>query len=319
MIKKISHHKIFVKKYLIIDGISRTGKMMMSKIIPTLKNFEQVEYIEFIEYMLAALNLKKVSFDYANSFIVQTLNEMSYNKMIGRKQNLRSTDVTSIGKFYSKNIYKKRTRFPEGEKVINLLKKNKNYFPLMSHDLMINYNFFKNLDIKYKMIQIYRNPFDIIYSWNTRNWGNRFQIDPQPSALLISSKNKLYPWHVAGRENKWQKKNSIERCSDMVINLINKSIKNHKKFKNDKNIITISYEDFIQHTEKNLYDICKFLNTKKTKKTDISLKEEKCPKKYINNLYLKRKLFIKSKVKKSTFKKICILEKNYQNNVYNLK
>ena len=318
MIKKVSHHKAFVKNYVIIDGISRTGKMMMSKIIPTLKNFEQVEYIEFIEYMLAALRFKKVSFDFANSFIVQTLNEMSYNKMIGRKQNLRPTDVTSIKKFYGNKEYKKRIGFSEGENVIKLLNKNNNYFPLMSHDIMTNYNFFKKMNIKYKMIQIYRNPFDIIHSWHERNWGERFQKDPQPSALLFSFKNKLYPWHVVGRENNWQRKNLVERCSDMVINLIQRSIKNQKTKKN-KNIITISYEDFIQNTHKNLSAICKFLGTIKTKRTGRILMQEKCPKKYDYNIYLKKKSFIKSKVTPSTFKKICILEENYQNNVYNLK
>ena len=82
---KISHSKILVKNYLFIDGISRTGKMMLSRIIPTLKRFEQVEYVEFIEYILAALHLKKISFDFAKSFTIQTLNEMSYNKYIGRK------------------------------------------------------------------------------------------------------------------------------------------------------------------------------------------------------------------------------------------
>ena len=57
---KISHSKIFVKNYLFIDGISRTGKMLLSRIIPTLNKFEQVEYVEFIEYILAALHLKKL-------------------------------------------------------------------------------------------------------------------------------------------------------------------------------------------------------------------------------------------------------------------
>tara|TARA_X000000950_G_scaffold287608_1_gene400662 strand:+ start:217 stop:1176 length:960 start_codon:yes stop_codon:yes gene_type:complete len=319
MIKKISHHKAFIKNYVIIDGISRTGKMMLSKIIPTFKNFEQIEYIEFIEYMLAALRFKKISFDFANSFIVTTLNEMSYNKMIGRKQNLRPSDVTSISKFYKKKIYQKRLNFPEGKKVISLLKKNKNFFPLMSHDIMSNYNFFKNFNINFKMIQIYRNPFDIIYSWNKRNWGERFQNDPQPSALLYSSKKKLYPWHVYGREDKWQKKNSVERCSDMVINLIKKSIKNHRSVKDNKKIITISYEDFIQNTDANLFKISKFLNTQKTSLTKKILIREKCPKTYDTEDYLKKKKFIQSKATKLTFKAICKLEKEYKKNIYNLK
>ncbi len=316
---KVSHQKILAQKYLLIDGISRTGKMMLSKIIPSLKKFEQVEYVEFIEYILAALHLKKVSFDFANSYIIQTLNEMSYNKLIARKQNFRPGDVTNSRNFQGKKMYENRFKNPEGSTAIKKILKSKNYFPLMSHDVMVHYNHFKKFKFNYKIIQIYRNPFDTIYSWYKRGWGHRFQSDLQPAGLLISYNKKLYPWYVVGKEKAWQRKNSLEKCTDIVLDIIEQSIRNHRKVKRNKNILTLSYEDFIQNTHKNLANICKFLNTKKTRRTKKILKRENCPKKYDYKKYLEKKLYIKSQVSSKIYLKICRYEKRYQNNIYNLR
>ena len=315
---KISHSKIFVKNYLFIDGISRTGKMLLSRIIPTLNKFEQVEYVEFIEYILAALHLKKIGFDFANSFIIQTLNEMSYNKYIGRKQNIKPGDVTNVKNFYKDKIYKNRLNSPEGLKAINLVKKSRNYFPLMSHDIMAHFQNFKKIDLNYKVIQIYRNPFDVIYSWYKRGWGTRFQTDPQPVGLLLKNNNKHYPWYVEKKEKVWQNMNSVERCAFIVINITRKSINNHKSEKKNKKILTLTYEDFIQNTQKNINKICKFLNTTTTLNTKKALKKEKCPKDYNYENTLKKKIFIKSRVTLKTYNSICKLEKKYKKNLYNL-
>ncbi len=315
---KISHQKILPKKIIIIDGITRTGKMMLSRIIPSLKNFEQVEYVEFIEYILAALKLKKISFDFANSFIVQTLNEMSYNKFIGRKQNFRPNDVTSVKNFLGKKIYEKRFRVSEGKKTFLKVKKSKNFFPIMSHDIMTNFNLFKKFKINFKMIQIYRNPFDLVYSWYKRGWGDRWKTDPQPNGLLIRKNNALYPWYVAGKEKFWEKHNSVERCALLVNDLTQRSINNNLKEKKNPNILIVSYEDFIENTNTSIQKICKFLRTKRTAITKKILIKENCPKKYNKKNYLFKKKFIKSKISKKIFNDILILEKKYKSNIYNL-
>ena len=57
---KCYHHKQQIKKLLFVDGIARTGKMLTSRILTLLKNFEQVEFAEFFEYILAGMSLKKL-------------------------------------------------------------------------------------------------------------------------------------------------------------------------------------------------------------------------------------------------------------------
>ena len=39
---------------------------------------------------------------------------------------------------------------------------------------MASYDIFKKMNINHKIIQLYRNPIDNIFSWYTRGWGKRF-------------------------------------------------------------------------------------------------------------------------------------------------
>ena len=81
----------------------------------------------------------------------------------------------------------------------------------MTHDVMTNFGFFNELNFDYKMIQIYRNPYDMIFSWYKRGFGNRYNSDPSSFDILLKYKNILCPYYVAGSEKKWIKMNlSIE-------------------------------------------------------------------------------------------------------------
>jgi len=315
---KCYHHKQQIKKLLFIDGIGRTGKILTSKILTSFKNFEQVEFAEFLEYTLAGMRLKKIKNDFGASFTHQFINQIAYNKMIGRNQNYRSTDLTSVKNFKNSNIYEKRAKSEEGSKVFKILSKNKNYFTFMTHDVMANFNFFKELNFEYKMIQIYRNPFDMIFSWYKRGLGHRYNNDPSSFDILLKYNKILCPYYVAGFEKEWIKKNQIERCAQIVLSLIKKSIKNHKRIKFKKNIYTTTYENIVQNTDYEVKKICKFLNTTSTTHTKRILNLENCPKKINTIKQVKKKKFIISKLKKKTVAEIEKLNISFNNKIYNL-
>ncbi len=318
MKNKCYHHKQQIKKLLFVDGIGRTGKMLTSKILTSFKNFEQVEFAEFLEYTLAGMSLKKIKKDFAASFVHQIINQIAYNKMIGRNQNYRSTDLTSVKNFKNSQVYEKRAKNKEGSDVFKSLLKNNNYFIFMTHDVMTNYNFFRELDFNYKMIQIYRNPYDMIFSWYKRGFGHRYNNDPSSFDILIKYKNQLCPYYVAGYKNKWIKMNEIEKCAQIVLNLIKKSLKNHKNIKFKKNIYTTSYEKIVQNTNIEIGKISKFLNTKSTSHTKKILNLENCPKLIDKNKQLKKKIFLISKLKKETVHKIEKINKSFNKNIYGL-
>ena len=315
---KCYHHKQQIKKILFVDGIGRTGKMLTSKMLTSLKNFEQVEFAEFLEYTLAGMSLKKIKKDFAASFVHQIINQIAYNKMIGRNQNYRSTDLTSVKNFKNSQIYEKRAKNEEGAKVFKDLSKNKNYFIFMTHDVMTNFKFFNELNFNYKMVQIYRNPYDMIFSWYKRGLGHRYNNDPSSFDILLKYKNILCPYYVAGYQKKWIKMNEIEKCAQIVLNLLKKSIKNHKNVKLTGKIYSTTYENIVQNSNLEIKKICKFLNTKSTSHTKKILKLENCPKIIDKKKQLKKMKFINSKLKKDTAYTIYKMYKSFNKDVYGL-
>ena len=315
---KLSHQKMLVNKLLLIDGVGRTGKTLLSKILPTLQNFEQVEFTDFLEQTLAGVNLNKVSLDYSESFIISTFNELFYNKLLGRKLNFRPTDITSVANFNNKKIYEQRLKIPEGNNIIRKIKRNKNFFPFMTHDVMANHHLVEKMNLNYKMIEIYRNPFDVAYSWYKQGWGFRFDKDPRSSTLSTKYYGTLIPWYVFNYKKKWLKMNNVERCASIVLKLIEQTIKNHKKIKKKGKIYTLSYEKFIENSEDEISKICKFLKTKKTTFTKTKLIEEKCPNIIDINKQDEKRKFIKSNISSKMYKRLYTLTKNYEKNFYNL-
>ncbi len=298
--------------------MGRSGKTLLSKVLPSLKNFEQVEFVEFFENILAGAALKKVSFDFAKSFIITAFNELAYNKLLGRKLNFRPLDITSVKNFKNKYIYENRLRLSEGNQVIKRLKSSKNFFPYMTHDFMPHFQLLKKMNFNFKTIQMYRNPFDVVFSTHKQGWGTRHLKDPRNFSLSIKYKNFLTPWYVSDFQKEWFNMNPVERCAANVIRTTNLSILNHKANKNNKKILTVSYENFVENTHSEIYKICIFLKTKKTKFTKNALIKEKCPKLINKSIQDEKKKFIQSNISKKLYKQLENLTENYKKNLYNL-
>ena len=313
-----SNYELLINNLIFLDGIGRSGKRLLSRVCTSLENFEQYEFIEFFENILPGVALKKVSLDFAKSFIITTFNELAYNKLIGRKINFRPSDVTTVKNFKNKNIYEKRLQMPEGDIVIEKLRKSKNFFPYMLQDLMVNFHLIKKMNFNFKIIETYRNPFDSVFSSYNRGWGTRYLNDPRNFSLSLKYKNSLVPWHLIGNEKKWLKMNPVERCAFNVLDMTNRQIRNHKKFQNKKKILTTSYESIVENTHKEISRICFFLKTKKTNYTEIALTEEKCPKPIDREKLEEKKKFIKSNITRLQYKKLEDLTKKYEKNIYNL-
>ena len=315
---QFSNDKLLINNLVFFSGMGRSGKTLLSKVLPSLKNFEQVEFAEFFENILAGVALKKVSIDFAKSFIITTFNELTYNKLLGRKLNFRPLDITSVKNFKNKNVYENRLKLPDGDQVVKRLKISRNFFPYMTHDLMLHFQLLKKMNFNFKTIQMYRNPFDVVFSAYKRGWGTRHLKDPRNFSLSIKYKNFLTPWYVSDFQKEWFDMNPVERCVANILRTTNLSILNHKANKNNKKILTVFYENFVENTHREISRICLFLKTKKTKFTKGALVKEKCPKLVDKKQQEEKKKFVQSNVSKKLYEKLENLTENYKKNFYNL-
>lgn len=310
--------KIFSKKILFIDGIGRTGKTMVSRVLPFLEKCEQIEFFESLESILIGVDKKHVSIKFAKSYITNEINLHYYNKKISRRINFRPLDA-STSKNFKNNVYEKREKIEErvGKK---LFLKQDWIQPFFTHDLALNLNHLKKIISKFKLLEIYRDPFDVVYSWYKRGWGKRLQDQSEPIdfSLKFKFKNYTLPFYVHGYEKKWINLNEIEKCASIVKTNIVKSIKNQKKY-NSNNILTISYENFLIEPLSVLNHVCKFLKTKKSKYIYKSLKKNNLPGQINYKNQNKKKIFILDQVSKKTGEELISLQKQYYKNIYGLK
>jgi len=202
-----------------IDGITRTGKLLLGSLVSSLDKMEHLEFGENFEFLLPALKFKKVKIDFVNSYLNNYLNQLIYNKFIGRNVNFRPNDRTGIANSRDPKVYYKRLKCKEGDSVLKLIKKNKVFLPLVTHDIAVNLDLLFKMKMNFKIIEIIRSPVDTVYSWYKRGLGKRFGKDQRMFTLLINNKNIIDPWY--GVLNNYQKDNlnECEKCINHVLNL----------------------------------------------------------------------------------------------------
>ena len=88
--------KIFKDNICLLSGLQRSGKSLVSAIIPSLKKIEIINkdpLLGLIYSMYQSGELNKNSTRFLLSFVLSNIN---YSNFIGRKINLRRKDETSI-------------------------------------------------------------------------------------------------------------------------------------------------------------------------------------------------------------------------------
>ena len=313
--------KNLIKNLILLDGLNRSGKLLLGSLVSSLKNMESLEFGENFEHFLPAMKFKQISNNFSRSFLMNYLNQLIYNKMISRNSNFRPFDRTGIPRFHSPEIYKKRLKMQEGDVVIKRIKNSNFFLPLVTHDLMSNFDELNKLKFKFSIIQIFRNPFELVYSWHRSGLGKRWGRDPRIFSLTINKNKENYPWYVYDYKKikDFKKLNEVEKCAIYVTSQIDKSIKNLKKMKYKKNLYITDYFYLIENPHKELKNIANFLKTNFSKKTKNHIKKENCPNLKIRTQLEKKKFLIKKKVKKEIFLKLLNNEKKYKNNIYNLR
>ena len=307
-------------KLVFIDGITRSGKSLLTNILPTFRNFEHIDIAYELEILMQNFYCNKITLDALRVSSQKSLYEKAYNKLLSRSLNLRNKDQTGLSNYPFKKIYLQRLKKKEGDDIISELNKSKNYFPFQTHDLMFHKKGLLNLGLNFKIIEIYRNPFDLIYSWIGKDIENRLATDQRMWVYptLKFKNNFVGAWYhlfVKKYFNIWNKVNKYERTSLMVSEMIKNSIKNQKQLEKNISILTLSYEEIIY--DKNLIKkLEKFLGTKKSKFTELYLKKSRIPRKSIKQNQNRIKNLIKNKIDKKTFDVLDKLEMKYKRNTY---
>jgi len=322
MQEKSSNTKLpenIAKNLVFIDGICRCGKSAFSSIIPSFESFEHLQISNILENMVPAVMLGGVEKDSAKMMIRLELNELSYNLQLSRNVNFRKSDQTGIANYREPKIYFDRLEALEGNNVVNSIRTNANSIPFQTHNMMVNLDIVNSLDLDYKILEIYRNPIDNIYSCWARGWGERFSHDPRSFTLRTSYNESLYPWFCFGIEEKIINLNQYERCVIMFTNLLNSCIEKQKEASNPEKIITIFFEDMFKSPDYEISKIGAFLGKSITNYTAKFIEDARFPRE-LDLIKRKEKLSIlKKNVAPEIFDLLISMAEYYESEGYGLR
>ncbi len=306
--------KNFLKNLVLVTGTHTSGKSMVSPVVASLTKVEMLRKIYYLDQLSILHNFKKINSEVAKFFGQHILDLSYYEQLIGRNLNFRVEDETSVYQSKNPNLYKKRITSKRGEKVLAYHQKIGTRMLLDAHDGIWFYKFWKNLKIKnLKIINIHRNPIDIVNSWINSDLGAaEKQILCQ--IPLIFKNNNIKPFYLHNNFKKKNLKNKTEIIIDMVDECVRNEISEFKRIRDKKKILRINFDNFATNTDYNINKICNFLNLKKSSFTKKIMKKENLPR-ILNNLERTKKLKkIKNRISEKKFQKLLKLEEFYNNN-----
>jgi hypothetical protein len=269
-------------KPIIIDGIARTGKFFLGKLLCGLENIEYFQYVSALEQIPYLNKLGAINEDAAISLLQIIIDEHAYNMSIGRNINLRYDDGSSVNNSLEAELYINRAQMPidlnsfidKSSMISNRLS------PFITHETFPNIKIFLKAFQDLKIVLLKRHPIDVMHSWLKRGWGKRYNNEDVLAFIPLLKKNNIvYPWYISGMEKEYFKSTEIERIILSVTLLMDMEAETFKSLskQQQEQVLIIHYDSLVENTENEIQRMEKYFQAKASTRMPMIMQNENCP------------------------------------------
>jgi hypothetical protein len=304
-----------VDNILLIDGITRTGKFFLAKIVSEFKEIEYFQYLQAIEQVPYIYGLGGINKDAAIALLKSTVDYGVYNQILGRNLNHRVLDRSSIFNSITPEIYLKRQfKNFETNEVIQLMRAADKTFPFVTHNALANVDLFLDAYPNLKMIHIIRDPVELVYSWYKKNYGNLNSKDSLSIDPYIEKNGSAVPWYHAGWDNnEMGEVDCIIKSIKTLLDLNAEKVSTLSSLDKSR-IFIIKYEDLVINPSLEVKRLGDFLGLPIGTEIKKILLKESLPNKSLMNNHNENSNFIYDLASNSFAKMLNNMESNYNNN-----
>ncbi|MDD5439071.1 MAG: sulfotransferase domain-containing protein [Candidatus Omnitrophica bacterium] len=258
--RKIQYHipNLFAKKFIFVDGLTRSGKGLLSPIIPSLQGIEKINVCELFDMQIVPAMSLGLDENFARAFLRCYFNELAYDTFLSRNVNFRRSDLSGIYNHHRPALYFERLK--SSEETVKERLAEPWAFPFKTHDLLANREHLDKLGLDYSMIELIRNPVDLCYSWYRKGLGRDWGKDLRTFALKY--KQTVIPYYAYGREEEWLDMSEKERCIEIPMTQMKKCVARYRGA--EAHILLIRLEDLRVRPDGETDRICDFLKAKRT-------------------------------------------------------
>ena len=304
-----------INDIVIIDGIARSGKFYLGKLVAGINGLEYFINDSEMERILISNRLGLLTDYNASALLVIVMNEAIYNMAIGRNINMKHGDGSSVLNSFEKELYiNRQNNTTAGESCVKGITSQKRSSVFILHQSLHSIDVVKKATPSSKIINIRRHPIDLAYSWIKRGWGYRFENDPLSFEHVCDYKGHPVPWFAINWADEYIASNEYDRVVKSIVHLTEEENRVIEGKRYD--ICFVYYDNLIKQPDKEMSKICTFLNRsphesmaeiiEKERKEDISFQSKRKMKmEYINS----------GVIDKLSFDKLLELGNRYEKNI----
>ena len=267
-------------KFLFVDGLTRSGKMLICK---TLSHLEKVEYFQtqtIIDQSIWMHFVGGAKREFIVPFLQARLSEFLYHRAIGRELNTRVGDETSIfnapdlGEYISRSANK-----VEGIDAVNLYNSKGRKLLFLVHNVLPSAEVIFDAVPTAQMFHFSRHPLDLYVEWEKRGWGSRELTDPMSFVPVVVTEHGECPWYAIPWAESYQKMNSYERRIFAIMHLQKlddqgqENLSEHDKTR----LFRFCFEAFVSNPMEIVQQVCDVLETSPHPSLKHFLSSENCP------------------------------------------
>ncbi len=277
-------HKNNCKNLVIITGQQRSGKSMITNLISSFSGPTNVKIDFFLDNLIQLVKNNFLSIEQFKNIFLIFIDNLIINSTLGRNLNFKKGEESSVWNTSNPKFFLNRLKKNILKKKLKVLLKKENELFIVLHNFIQFKKILHNCKIKTKIIYVKQDPVDQIYSMYKSKITK--MGDNLDRSLIFKYKNKKIGNDIYNLEVEYSKMSTIGKIllikyiSDIFdIKAINERDKNIK-------ILKIDYQNILNKPSYQTSRLLKFLNKKKTKKTN---------KFFSMNSQIQRKIFIKKK------------------------
>ena len=271
-IRDINHSK----KIIILDGLTGTGKTMLTPILSKLYSVQNPRFEYSLEYIILATYFKKIDLQTSSAILNLIVDWKNYDGYISREINFRPSDLSSV--FSSSRFleYFFKLFNKDGSFIEDKIKNDSEHPCFATHQIIPAFEVIKEaFKDRLIFIESVRHPLFLVAHWESyiENHGT----NSRDFTLWIKNKSKHVPWFVNHDVEKYNHFNSTEKSIVSICNLMSHVYKNIKS-----EILFIPFEHFVLDPNRYI-DKIKEISNLDIKQNHLNkiYKKQKIPRKHI--------------------------------------
>lgn len=265
---------------LLIDGISGSGKTMITRLADAYTTTTSPAFNYSLEYTSILHSLEKLDTSTAQVLLKLNMDQRRYDGSISREVNLRPSDLSSVLKSSKRNEY-----------LLSLLKNDSPDTSAEKMRLHPNLCFVTHqlngatkliedtfLD-KYFELLCVRHPYYLLSHWES--YVPLLGNSPRDFTLWVDFRGNNVPWFIQRNMNLYLNSDPVNRAALCVVEILQQTFQ--KLTVNDSRRVVIPFERFVLQPRQIVAEIEEKLPVGKSSSMSNILKKEKVPRQHINS------------------------------------